>query len=128
VRTITPPRAIQSRKILTPINHKIQLNPSIKRVDLTFPSMKTVNSNEKIIRTEQPLGTTIVNEYLQTKKLTEILTNPLPGTNNEINYIPSESILPNLSKTPPTSCHDQITTEPFFFQNHNNDHFQPIIH
>lgn len=73
------------------------------------------------MRTDQALGTKIVNEYLQTKKLTEIINNPLPGTNNQINTLTGHSILPNLTK-------NTIQNDSFFFQNHINDHLQPIIH
>ncbi len=129
VNVSAAPRHIQSRKI--PVNNKNRLNstyPIVKRADLTLPSIKTLNSNEKILRTEYPIETKLVNEYLPSKKLTEIITNPLPGTNNQINSISDNSILLNLPKTSEISCQDQINTESYFFQNHNNDHIQPIIH
>lgn len=120
-------------------------NPASKRSDPTVPStksptlppiksptlppIKSPNSNERVIRSDQPLGTKIVNEYLQAKKLTEIISNPLPSPSpHQISYICGHSILPNLSKTPSTSYQNPTTNEPYFFRNHSNDHFQPIIH
>jgi hypothetical protein len=125
-KVVTPPRQIQSRKLPSPVNHKNNLtpiHPTVKRGDITLPSIKELNSNEKSIRTDSSLGIKSNNEYLQTKKLTEIITNSVPGTNNQINHLPERPVLPNISKTPQISC-----DEPFFFQNHNNDHLQPIIH
>ena len=117
----TPPR-----KLPNSMNNR---NSTPKRGELILPSIKPSNSNEKILRTDQPLGTKIVNEYFRTKKLTEIIANPLSDNNHQVNYICEHSLLPNLSKTPPTSCHTQLTNEPYFFQNHHHhDHFQPIIH
>lgn len=122
VNASPPPRQIQSRKIPSnPTTSPNSIQPIIKRADFSLPSIKTINSNDRVLRTEQCLGTKIVNEYFQTKKLTEIITNPLPGTNNQINTITGHSILPNLTK-------NQIHNEPYFFQNHISDHFQPIIH
>ncbi len=120
----TPHRLISPKKT----SNKNSANSTVKRTDIVFPSMKYTNSNEKVIRADQPVGTKIVNEYLQSKKVTEIITNPLPGTNNQINYLCGQSMLPNLSKISSPSYHNQVTNEPYFFQNHNNDHFQPIIH
>ncbi len=123
----TPPRYLQPRKTPNSPNNKNRLNSinsAAKRADLALPSIKILNSNDKVIRTDYSLGKKLVNEYFQSKTLTEIITNPLPGTNNQINYISGHAILPNLSKTPEISCNN----ESYFFQNHNNDHFQPIIH
>ena len=104
-------------------------SPTSKRSDLTLPSIKSPHPNEKVIRSDQPLGTKIVNDYLQSKKLTEIITNPLPSPSaHQISYICGHSILPNLSKTPSTSYQNPNTNEPYFFQHHTNDHYQPIIH
>ena len=125
-KVATPPRPIPYRKLPSPVNQKnnlIPIHPTIKRGDITLPSIKELNSNEKSIRTNSSLGIKNNNEYLQTKKLTEIIKNSLPGTNNQINHSSERSVLPNISKTPQISC-----DEPFFFLNHNNDHLQPIIH
>lgn len=104
-------------------------SPTSKRSDLTLPPIKSPNPSEKIIRSDQPLGTKIVNDYLQSKKVTEIISNPLPNPSaHQISYICGHSILPNLSKTPSTSYQNPNTNEPYFFRNHTNDHFQPIIH
>jgi hypothetical protein len=117
-----------SKKIPNLNTNKNPANPTVKRADFALPSLKPPTSNGKVIRTDQPLGTKIVTEYLQTKKLTEIITNPLPGTNNQINYLCGQSMLPTLSKLPSASYHNQLPNEPYFFQTHTNDHFQPIIH
>lgn len=103
--------------------------PSLKRADLALPAIKSPNPSEKFIRSDAPLGTKIVNEYLQSKKLTEIITNPLPNSStHQISYLCGHTIFPNLSKTPSTSYQNQNNNEPFFFQNHKNNHFQPVIH
>jgi hypothetical protein len=121
------PRHNQSKKGTNSI-YRNQVNskyPAGKRADLALPVIKTVNSNEKVIRSDQHIETNIFNEFLQTKKLTEIITNPLPGTNNQIS---GHAILPNFSKTARISYQNQVNNKPYVFQNHNNDHFQHIIH
>lgn len=105
-------------------------SPTFRRSDLALPVIRSPHPTEKFTRTDPPpLGTKIVNEYLQSKKLTEIIANPLPHSGaHQISYICGHTILPNLSKTSSTSYQNQNNNEPYFFQNYTNDHFQPIIH
>jgi len=128
INSSTPTRHIQSKKVPNTVcrNQITSKYPTVKRADLALPVIKTLNSsNEKVIRSDRPIETNIVNEFIHTKKLTEIITNPLPGTNNQIS---GHSILPNLSKTARISYQNQVNNKPCVFQNHNNDHFQHIIH
>jgi hypothetical protein len=128
IKLASPSRHIQSRKASSLVNNKNQSYPAIKRADTVLPGMKDLNSNEKSVRTENYRGAKTVNDYLQTKKVTEVIPNPLSTTNNQIHHVSGRSPLPNRSKKSQIPCHNHTNNDTYFFQNHNNDHFQPIIH
>ncbi|CAF1006729.1 unnamed protein product [Rotaria sp. Silwood1] len=126
-----PTHKIQSKKTLGSVsnrNYSNSVHSVAKRTALALPLIKDTKSNEKSMRADNSVGAKIVNEYCQSKKITEIISGTLPGANHQINHVSERSVLPNLSKTPPSPHHNHLNNEPYFFQNHNNDQMQPIIH
>lgn len=128
--TPTPTRTTQVKKTACPANYKNTLNSSqtnFRRNESLLPRLKSSNTTERVIRADHSIGSKLVNEYIQAKKVTEIITNPLPGSNNQISYICGHSIVPHLRKTSPT-YQNQIASESYFYQTHHNDHLPQIIH
>ncbi|CAF2597021.1 unnamed protein product [Rotaria sp. Silwood2] len=125
------PHTIQSRKTPGSVsykNHSNSINSAAKQTDFALPLIKDIKSKEKLIRTDNSVGRKIVNENSQSKKMTEVISGALPDTNNQINHMSERSVLPNLSKKSQSAYHNPINNEPYFFQNHNNDQIQPVIH
>ncbi|CAF3093090.1 unnamed protein product [Rotaria socialis] len=131
VQSISPSHNIQSKKISGSLNNKKQppsIHPTVKRADVTLPSIKDNKFNEKLIRTDYSGGTKVVNEYCQSQKLTEIISNSLSNTNNQIYNLSEHSVPPNFPKTPRSPCQNYINNESYYSQKNNHDLLQPIIH
>jgi hypothetical protein len=134
----TSPRMTHSRKSTNspdPKNHYASVHAALKRAELNIPAPTGLHPNNKIIQTNNSSGSKSPNDHLQTKKITEIVSKPLPGITNQINHFPERSPLPNYTKK--ARMHNRIyrtndaPTEntPYFFQNHDNDYLlQPVIH
>lgn len=128
--TPTPARTTQVKKTVCPTIYKNPFHSSptsLKRSDLLFPRIKSSNSSERVVRADHTIGSKIVNEYIQAKKVTEVIANPLPGTNNQISYICGHSIIPRIRKASPT-YQNHVTNEPYFYQTHRRDQLPQIIH
>ncbi len=134
----TSRRIIHTKKVSNSSNqtkHYISVNAALKRAELTIPSVNGLNIKNKITRPDNSSGSKFVNDHKQPKKITEIISKPLPGVNNQINHFSERSILPTYSNQPrmhnrtPRSNDELNTNTPYFFQNHDDDHLlQPIIH
>ena len=135
----TSPRMTHSKK---PTSPPVLKNPygtvqaALKRAELALPTTFGLHANNKVTRMEHSSGLKLSNHSpLPTKKMTEIITRPLPGVNNQINYISDQSILPNYSKKPrlhnrtPHANEDIRSTTPYFCRNQEtNTLIQPVIH
>ncbi|CAM4743965.1 unnamed protein product [Rotaria magnacalcarata] len=131
VQSISPSHNIQSKKISGCVNNKKQspsIHSTVKRADVTLPSIKDNKSNEKLIRTDYSGGTKVVNEYCQSQKLTEIISNSLSNTNNQMSNLSEHSVPPNFPKTPRSPCQNYINNESYCSQKNNHYVLQPIIH
>lgn len=82
--------------------------PTAKRDELTPPLRMSAMSNEKSMRTDRSIHIRTVPDFLQPKKLTDVMNNPLP----------------RFTKTSASRNPDEL----FFFHNSRTDHVQPIIH
>jgi len=134
----SPPRIIDTKKLTNSSNqkpHYASVNAAIKRAELNFPSINGLHSNNKVTRTDNnTYGSKFINDHIQPKKMTEMITRPSPVMNNQINHFSDRSILPNYLKKSRihtrTPTNDGLNTNtPYFYQNNDNDHLlQPIIH
>lgn len=137
----TSPRMIHTKKSTNPTvlkNPYASVQAALKRAELNIPPTSGLHANNKVTRVEQSSNFKLNNQQqqqLQPKKMTEIITRPLPGVNNQINYVSDQSILPNYSKKPrmhnriPHANEDIKSNTPYFCQNQEtNSLIQPIIH
>lgn len=132
------PRITHSKRPFNASNAKPHYTPvhaALKRAELALPPTDGLHANNKITRAENLFGSKFINDSMQSRKITEVITKPLPGINTQINHFSDRSILPNYSKK--SRMHNRIqhpneelnTNTPYFFQNHGNDHLpRPIIH
>ncbi|CAF0829914.1 unnamed protein product [Rotaria sordida] len=134
----TPPRIVQRKKTT---NLSYQKNPDasvytgLKRAEVNLPSTNGLQSNNKIIRSNNSLGSKYVNDHVQTKKIIETFTKPLSGANNQKSHSSERHISPNYSKKPDTPNYTlrtyntpKMKTTHSFENRDNNYLFQPIIH
>jgi hypothetical protein len=134
----TAPRIIHTKKVThisNPKPHYTSVHTTLKRTESNLPPTNGLHVNNKLTRSENPFGAKLMNDHMQQKKITEVITRPGPGVNNQINHFSERSILPNYSAKPRGHnrslwTNDEVNTNaPYFFQNPDNDHFpQPIIH
>lgn len=134
----TSPRMIHSKKSTNTTVFKspyASVQAALKRAELALPPTYGLHANNKATRVDNSSGLLNNNHHLQSKKMTEIITRPLPGVNNQINHFADQSILPNYPKKarmhnrPPHPNEDFQSNTPYFCQNQeNNPLIQPLIH
>jgi hypothetical protein len=135
----TAPRVIHTRKLTNSPNQNQQYSSvyaALKRAELSISPTQGLHPNNRISRPENNLlESKRVSDYLQSRKLTEVITRPLPGTNNQINHFSGRPTLlsyPKKARIHSRTCRptDEANLKtPYFFQNHDNDHLlQPVIH
>ena len=119
----------KTHKSVSNQNHSTSAGSTVTQVDYSLSKIKDLTSNERPVRVENRVGRKIVPECYSSKRFTEIIGGSLSGANNhQILHLPESCVLPKLSKTPQSHRHNYITNEPYFFQNHNKDRLQPVIH
>lgn len=135
----THPRMIHTNKVTNSSNqkpHYASVRAALKRAELNISPTNGLHSNNKITRSENSFGSKFFTEHIQTRKMTEIITKPLPGVNNQINHFSERTILPNYSQKSrvhnrTSRPNDELKTPtPYFCQNHDHDRLlqQPVIH
>lgn len=136
----TSPRMVHSKKSPnTPVlkSPYTSVHAALKRAELALPPTYGLHANNKVTRVENSSGLKFNqnNNHLPTRKMTEIITRPLPGVNNQINHFSEQSILPNYPKKarvhnrPSHSNEDFKSNTPYFCQNQEtNPLVQPVIH
>ena len=135
----TSPRMMHSKKSTNTAVLKspyASVQAALNRAELTLPPTYGLHANNRATRGENSSGLKLNNNHhFQTKKMTEIITRPLPGVNNQINHFSDQSILPNYPKKPrmhnrpPHPNEDFKSNTPYFSQNQEtNPLIQPIIH
>jgi hypothetical protein len=129
-------RILPSKKHSNAKSNYTSVHAALKRAELALPPTNGLHANNKIVRTESLFGSKLFHDPIQSRKMTEIISKPLPGINNQINHFSDRSILPdNYCKKPRMHNRIQRTNDElnsnalYFFQNYENDHLlQPIIH
>lgn len=134
----TSPRMIHMKKLSNAPNQKPvigTIQAALKRAESVLPATPGLHANNRILRSDSLSPSKTMNEHPQQKKLTEIISKPLPGVNNQINHFSERSILPNYSKKARVFARTQRSNEefnsnvPYFCQNHGPDQLsQPILH
>ena len=126
-----PSRPASSKKVSPPVGTKpppvTHYSPT-KRADFALPSMGTLPSQDKLMQGDRPFSAKLLHDYFQSKKFTEIITNPLPGVNNQIHPTPERSPLPYLQRKPSSQSSSRTTNELYFFQNYRPDNYSPVMH
>ncbi len=134
----TSPRMIHTKRTSNSPTHKnyySSVHAALKRAELNIPTPTGLHPNNKTLRPDNSSGLKSINDPIPTKKMTEIISKPLPGLNNQINHFYERPTLPNYTKKPRThnrtyrNTDETTTNTPYFFQNHDNDYLlPPVIH
>lgn len=134
----TSPRMIHTKKLNNALIQKPvigSVQAAIKRAESILPVTVGLHANNRILRSDNILPSKTMNEPIQQKKLTEIISKPLPGVNNQINHFCERPILPNYTKKARVHTRTRYSNEefnsnlPYFCQNNEHDQFiQPVLH